>query len=70
MTEKNKVLDVRFPKEQQEKSKELIGTLKEKKYQVTVKMEGKIRYMYGDDPVELENYAKSIGARIQKVTKL
>jgi len=68
--EKPKILDVRIPKEEQKKSKELREKLEEKKYQVDVEVDGKVRFMYGDDPVILENYAKSIGAKILKVTKL
>lgn len=68
--EKKKVLDVRFPKEEQEKSPELLSKLEEKKYKVTVKINGKERYMYGNDPETLTNYAKAIGAKILKVAKL
>jgi len=70
MSEKKKILDVRFPKEKQEKSKILIAGLKQKKYQVSIEIDGKVRYMYGDDPVVLETYAKGIGATILKVTEL
>ena len=68
--EKPKILDIRFPKEEQNKSEALKEKLQEKKYQVDVEIDGKIRFMYGDEPVTLENYAKSIGAKILKVTKL
>lgn len=68
--EKKKVLDVRFPKEEQEKSEKLISTLKEKKYKMTVKVNGKERYMYGNDPDSLTNYARAIGAKIVGVAKL
>ncbi len=71
MSDKKKILDVRFPKDQQEKSKELIGVLKQKKYQVNVELpDGKVRFMYGDDPVVLETYAKAHGLKILKVSKL
>jgi len=68
--DKPKILDVRFPKEEQKKSEALRKKLQEKKYQVDVEIDGKVRFMYGDDPVILENYAKSIGAKILKVTKI
>lgn len=69
--DKKKILDVRFPKDKQEKSKELIGMLKQKKYQVNVELpDGKVRFMYGDDPVVLEMYAKAHGLKILKVSKL
>ena len=69
--DKKKILDVRLPKDQQEKSKELIGVLKQKKYQVNVELpDGKVRFMYGDDPVVLETYAKAHGLKILKVSKL
>jgi hypothetical protein len=69
--DKKKVLDVRFPKEQQEKSKELTEACGQKKYQVDVEYpDGKVRYMYGDDPVTLEMYAKGEGLKILRVTKL
>ena len=70
MNDKHKVLDVRFPKEEQEKSKELTKMLGEKKYKVTIEIDGKVRFMYGDDPVVLEMVAKGQGATILKVTKL
>lgn len=57
-------------KKDQEKP-EFIAKLKEKKYQVDVTFsDGKVRFMYGDDPVVLETYARSVGAKILKVTKL
>lgn len=65
-----KILDVRFPKKEQEKSKELAKLLKGKKYQITIEIYGGVRYMYGDDPVVLEMYAKEKGATILKVEKL
>ena len=69
--DKKKILDLRFPKEQQEKSKELIEGLKQKKYQVDVQYpDGNVRFMYGDDPVVLEMYAKANGLKILKVSKL
>jgi len=69
--DKIKVLDARLPKEEQEKP-EFIKALKEKKfkYQVEVKIGNKIRFMYGNDPVPLEMYAKAIGATILKTVKL
>jgi len=69
--DKIKVLDVRVPKEEQEKP-EFLKSLKEKnfKYQVTVEIDGKVRFMYGDDPVQLEMYAQSISAKILKTEKL
>lgn len=68
--DKKKILDVRFPKEEQEKSEELIKKLKEKKYKITIEINGKTRFMYGDDPDILELVAKAQGAIILKVTKL
>ena len=65
-----KILDVRMPKEEQEKSELLIKKAGEKKYQVNIEIDGKERYIYGDDPVIMESYAKSIGAIILKVIKL
>jgi len=70
MNDKHKVLDIRFPKKEQEKSEKLIQQLQQKKYQVSIEINGKTRFMYGDDPVVLELYAKGIGAKILKVTKL
>jgi len=71
MSDKKKILDVRFPKEEQEKNVGLINKLKEKKYQANIELpDGKIRFMYGNDPVELELYAKSIGAKILKTSKV
>jgi len=69
--DKIKVLDVKMPKEEQEKP-EFLKSLKEKnfKFQVEVKIRNKIRFMYGDDPVKLEMYAKAIGAKILKTVKL
>ena len=69
--EKPKILDVRIPKEEQEKP-EFLKKLKDKKfkYQVEIKIGSKVRFMYGNDPVILENYAKGIGGKILKVTKL
>jgi len=69
--DKIKVLDVKLPKEDQEKP-EFLKSLKEKnyKYQVEVKIGNKIRFMYGDDPVQLEGYARAIGATILKTVKL
>jgi len=75
MTEddKIKVLDVRMPKEEQEKP-EFVKKLKEKvknyKYRVSINTGHKIRYLYGDDPVQLEGYARAIGAKIIKTEKL
>jgi len=65
--DKPKILDVRMPVKDQEKLKPYIRT---KKFKVTIKANGKVRFMYGDDPVILETYATSIGAKILKVTKL
>lgn len=69
--DKIKVLDVKMPKEEQEKP-EFLKSLKEQnfKYQVKVKIGNKIRFMYGNDPVPLEMYAKAIGATILKTVKL
>ena len=68
-SDKKKVLDVRFPKEEQEKNVGLLEKIIEQKYQATIELaDGKIRYMYGNDPVELELYAKSIGAKILKTS--
>lgn len=69
MSDKKKILDVRFLKEEQEKNVDLIEKLMEKKYQANIQLpDGKIRFMYGNDPVELELYAKSIGAKILKTS--
>jgi len=65
-----KVLDVRFPKEEQEKSKELEKVLRSKKWQVDVQVDNKVRFMYGDDPKVLQDFAKAKGYKILKVTKL
>jgi len=65
--DKHKILDVRMPVKDQEKLKPYLRT---KKFKVTIKTNGKVRFMYGDDPVILETYATSIGAKILKVTKL
>jgi len=71
MTDKKKILDVRMPKEEQEKP-EFINALKKKefKWQVDVFMNGKRRFMYGNDPEILQDYAKSVGAKILKVQKI
>lgn len=65
-----KVLDVRAPKEDQEKSKELTDALRAKKWQVDVQVGHKVRFMYGDDPEILQDFAKAKGYKILKVTKL
>jgi len=65
--DKHKILDVRMPAKDQEKLKPYLKT---KKFQVTVKTNGKVRFMYGDDPVVLEMYAKANGMKILKVRKL
>lgn len=65
--DKHKILDVRMPVKDQEKLKPYLKT---KKFQVTVKTNGKVRFMYGDDPVVLEMYAKANGMKILKVRKL
>jgi len=70
LTEKKKVLDVRAPKEDQEKSKELTNALRSKKWQVDVQVGHKVRFMYGDDPETLQGFAKAKGYKILKVTKL
>jgi len=69
--DKIKVLDVKMPKKDQEKP-EFLKSLKEKnyKYQVHVKIGNKVRFMYGNDPVPLEMYARAIGAIILKTVKL
>ena len=66
--DKIKILDVRMPKEQQWK---LEPHLRTKKYQANIEFpDGKVRYLYGDDPVKMELYAKSINATILKTVKL
>ncbi len=65
-----KVLDVRLPKKDQEKSSKLTKELKKMKYQITVKDRNKIRYMYGNDPSILESFAKAKGFKIVEVTEL
>ncbi len=68
MSDKIKVLDAQMPKEEQKK---LEPILRSKKYQANIELpDGKIRFMYGDDPVTLELYAKSIGAKILKTSKV
>jgi len=69
--DKIKVLDVRMPKKEQEKP-EFREALKKKnfKYQAKIKVDGKIRFMYGDDPVQLEGYARAVGAVILETVKL
>jgi len=73
MSEKKKILDVRIPKDEQErllKQKKYADVLRAKKYKVDIQfIDGKIRYMYGDDVETFEDYAKGIGAKIIKVTK-
>jgi len=65
---KKKVLDVRMPIEEQKK---LIPHLKTKKYKVDVDVgKGRIRYIYGDDPVTLEMFALCEGWTIIKTTEL
>jgi len=45
--------------------------LNQKKYQVDIEYpDGRVRFMYGDDPVVLEMFAKAQGLTILKVTKL
>ena len=66
--DKKKVLDVRIP--MQGLKKELIKKLEKKKWQVDVKVGHKIRFMYGDDPEILQDFAKAKGYKIIKVTKL
>ena len=68
---KHKVLDVRIPKEDQE-SPEFVNALKDKKFQwqVNVQVGHKVRFMYGNDPEILQDFAKFKGYKILKVTKL
>jgi len=68
---KHKVLDVRIPKEDQESPK-FVNALKAKKFQwqVNVKVGNKVRFMYGNDPQILQDFAKFKGYKILKVTKL
>ena len=67
---KKKILDVRIPKEEQEKSEPLKKELKKKKWQVTFEnFNGKIRYAYCDDPETVEEYLKNRGATIWEVVK-
>jgi len=66
--DKHKILDVRMPVKDQEKLKPYLHT---KKFQVDIELpDGKVRFMYGDDPVVLEMYAKAHGIKILKVRKL
>ncbi len=73
MSEKKKILDVRIPKEEQKEllsQKKYTDVLLSKKFKVDIQFQdGKIRYMYGDDVEIFEDYAKSVGAKIIKVTK-
>ena len=73
MSQKKKILDVRIPKDKQKEllsQKKYTDVLLSKKYKVDIQFsDDKIRYMYGDDVQTFEDYAKSIGAKIIKVTK-
>jgi len=69
---KKKILDVRIPKEEQEKlfkDPKNRKVLLSKKWRVTIKFEQKVRYLYGDDPEIMQDYAKHMGAKILKVDK-
>ena len=69
-SDKHKILDVRSPREEQEKSEKLRKELYKKQYQVTIEIAGKVRFMYGNDPVVMETVARGYGAKILKVEKL
>ena len=71
MDDRSKVLDVQMPKEEQEKP-EFIEKLKEKKYkwQVSIKDRTKIRFLLGNDPEILQDFAKAKGYKIVKVERL
>lgn len=69
--EKKRVLDVRLPKEEQNK-KEFVDAIKSKKfkYQNVQYPDGKVRFMYGNDPKALQDFAKLSGLKILKVIEL
>jgi len=71
---KKKILDIRIPIDEQKellKQKKYTDVLLSKKFHVEIQFEdGTIRYMYGDEVKIFEDYAKSVGAKIIKVTKL
>lgn len=60
-----------MPKEEQNKP-EFINELRKKKFkwQVDVQVGHKVRFMYGDDPEILQDFAKAKGYKILKVKKL
>jgi len=69
--DKKKVLDVTFPKEDQEKNAELMKMIGGKKYQVKIlTKENKERFMYLNDPADAEPLCKLLGVTILKVRKL
>jgi len=68
--DKEKVLDIQFSKEEQEKNPELLKMCAGKEWKLTIEINGKVRFMYGDDPTFLEMVAKGYGAKIIKVTRL
>jgi hypothetical protein len=70
---KKKILDVRIPKDEQDKlfkDPKNRDVLLAKKYKAEIQFEQKVRFLYGDDPLDFEMYAKANGAKILKVTKL
>jgi len=71
--DKRKVLDLRMSKEEQKKlfnDPKVAKFLTSRKYKVTIKDGNKIRYMYGDDPVILEGYARANGLTILRTDKI
>lgn len=66
-----KILDVRMPKEEQEKSEPLLDVIRKKKWQVDFKKpDGKVRFAYTDNPEPVEVYLKAQGFKILKVHRL
>ena len=62
-----------MPKEEQKRllsDPKVAKHLQSKKYKATVKDGHNTRYMYGDDPVILENFARAHGLKILRTEKL
>lgn len=68
----NKVLDLRMPIDEQKKllnDPKILTTLNSRKYKVTVKEGNKTRYIYGNDPVIIEDFAIAKGLKILRTEK-
>ncbi len=71
--EKKHVLDLRMSKDKQRKlfkDPKVSEFLNSRKYRVTIKDGHKTRYIYGDDPVIIEGFARAKGLIILRTEEL